>query len=60
MHVKVDENLCQGTGYCERIAPEVFELRGEVSQVVMVEPGAELAEKVQEAEDLCPARAISQ
>lgn len=59
MRVRVDEELCQASGYCERIAPQAFVLTAEVAEVLIGDPtDAELIEQVQEAESSCPARAI--
>ena len=60
--VSVDPRACALQGYCERIAPEVFELRaGERASHVRRETveGAELEALVEEAEAACPTRAIT-
>jgi len=59
MFVRVDEQLCQGTGYCVRLAPSVFRLEGGVARVLVADPGPELAERLEEAESVCPSGAIS-
>jgi ferredoxin len=59
--VSVDPQQCALQGYCERIAPDVFELRdGETTVHVLRESvdGAELEELLEEAEASCPTRAI--
>lgn len=59
MRVKVDPVACARTGYCAKIAPEVFELRQYGSaQVVHEDAPPELAELIFEAEELCPTKAI--
>lgn len=59
MKVEVDEMLCQGTGYCVRVAPELFELVDGIAKVLVVDPDPSLADKVNEAERICPSRAIT-
>lgn len=59
MRVEVDEIVCQGTGYCQRIAPEVFEVVNGIATVLVGDPGEELHDKVDEAERICPSRAIT-
>lgn len=59
MRVEVDEMVCQGTGYCARIAPEVFEVVDGIAKVLAVDPDPSLADKVDEAERICPSRAIT-
>lgn len=59
MRVEVDATICQGTGYCQRIAPDVFEVVDGVARVLVVDPDPELHEAVDEAERLCPSRAIT-
>ncbi len=59
MKVAVDEALCSGCGLCTDICPEVFELGDEVARVINANPGADLADKVTEAEQGCPSGAIS-
>ncbi|MEQ8718930.1 MAG: ferredoxin [Acidimicrobiales bacterium] len=59
MRVEVDEIVCQGTGYCQRIAPEVFEVVDGIAKVLVSDPGEELHDKVDEAERICPSRAIT-
>lgn len=58
MDVHIDARLCQGTGYCERVAPAVFRVVDGIAQVTGT-PGPDQLEAVEEAERLCPSRAIS-
>jgi ferredoxin len=57
MRVTVDEELCVGTGRCEMICPEVFEV-DLVAEVKDEHPDPSLHERVREAADACPTRAI--
>ena len=62
VRVAVDENLCQGIGYCERTCPTVFtvdkaKLMAVIKMPVVDDPA--LIEQVQLAEQTCPTRAIS-
>ena len=60
MKVSVDFDLCASTGACMQVCPEVFEVRSDgYLYVLQDEPGAELADKVNEAADMCPTGAIS-
>lgn len=56
--IHVDERVCQGTGYCERIAPEIFRVVDGIAQVIST-PGPDQNDAVEEAERLCPSRAIT-
>lgn len=59
MRPEVDHTLCIGDGICADICPEVFELRDDnLAYVINENPGADLADKVQEAADACPTSAI--
>ncbi len=58
MKVKVDENVCVGTGNCELACPAVFKVVNGVSKVqVEVVPKGEEA-NAREAVDGCPVSAI--
>ncbi|MDD2817758.1 MAG: ferredoxin [Candidatus Nanopelagicales bacterium] len=60
MKVAIDVDLCQGHGRCYEIAPEVFtdDDRGR-GELLMVEIPADLQEKVRQAVNTCPERAIT-
>jgi ferredoxin len=57
--VSVDRSVCQGTGYCEHLLPQVFRVGadGHASVQRHLETDAEI-ELAREAEDICPTRAI--
>ena len=60
MLVRVDEQMCQGTGYCVRVVPEVFEVRDGIARVVLDGPyDDDLVGRLNEAESFCPSGAIS-
>ncbi|MGI9623941.1 MAG: ferredoxin [Acidimicrobiales bacterium] len=59
LHVQIDARICQGTGYCARIAPDVFEVQGRVGVVLEPHPDPEHEAVMEEAATLCPTRAIS-
>jgi ferredoxin len=59
MKAKVDESLCDGTGICESICPEVFELQGDVAKVIVDEVPKDAEDSAREAEQSCPVDAIS-
>ncbi len=59
LHVTVDHQQCQGVGYCERVAPEVFRLGDDaLSHVIDPHPPESERDAVEEAATLCPSRAI--
>ncbi len=59
LHVKIDDKICQGTGYCARLAPAVF-AEGDLTGVVIdAHPPADQEELLEEAATLCPTRAIT-
>jgi ferredoxin len=55
--VRVERELCIGSGYCVRFAPAVFRLDDEEIAVVVDEEGGTDAERAKAA-DSCPAGAI--
>lgn len=57
MKIKVDRNLCIGAGTCSVIAPEVFELDGELKAVVK-DPNGAAEDKIIDAAKSCPVLAI--
>ena len=60
MKVAIDVDLCQGHGRCYEIAPEVFtdDDRGR-GELLMVDVPADLQDKVRQAANTCPERAIT-
>ncbi len=59
MQVKVDPDLCEGHGKCEKTAPAVFELRDDdLSYVLMDDIPESERENVKNAVRLCPRQAI--
>jgi ferredoxin len=56
--VKVDEDLCIGSGSCEQICPDVFKVIEGRSKVQVDEVPPNLEEAVREAVDACPMVAI--
>ena len=58
MKVSIDTAACHGTGYCARIAPDIFEVVDSVAVIKVAVVATEFEKIVYEAEVLCPARAI--
>jgi ferredoxin len=60
MKVTVDFDLCASTGACVQVCPEVFEVRSDgYLYIIMEKPGPELADKLNEAAEMCPTAAIT-
>ena len=60
MKIVVDYDLCTSNAVCMGIAPEVFEVRDDGFMYVLNDsPGAEMADKMNEAVASCPNSAIS-
>jgi len=60
MKIVVNRDLCESNGVCVRRAPEVFAVDEEERlQVLMEQPGPELADKVKQAVKRCPKAALS-
>ncbi|WP_411139095.1 ferredoxin [Streptomyces sp. C10] len=61
MKITVDQDRCVGAGMCAMTAGEVFAQHESDGLVVlrMTEPPEQLADHVEEAEQLCPSRAIT-
>ncbi len=59
-NLRVDREICQGTGYCVRISTELFELEDSMHAKVLIDaPPIEFEEEILEAATLCPTRAIT-
>ena len=59
-NLRINREICQGTGYCVRISPELFKLEDSMqAKVLITEPPAEFEEEILEASTLCPTRAIT-
>ena len=57
--VQVDRERCVGSGVCESLAPDVFEIDDDgVLQVHREEPAADELDDVRDAVQQCPARAL--
>ena len=60
MKIRVDLDRCIGSGSCEMLAPDVFEVSDEgLCQVLVAEAGSEPESTVHRAIESCPTRAIS-
>ncbi len=59
MRIVFEVDKCIGSGNCEMLAPDVFEVREDmVCNVLIEEPGPELAEDAEMAVEACPTRAL--
>ena len=59
LYVKIDDKICQGTGYCVRLAPHVFDVQGGLGMVIDRHPPGEQEALLEEVATLCPTRAIT-
>lgn len=59
MNVKVDQDMCIGSGNCEATAPEIFVVKNGKSHVKVSNVPADQEDKVKKAVDGCPSGAIS-
>lgn len=60
MKLSVDRALCQATGMCTGLAPDVLELDETGSLVLLDEhPGTEIEEDVRDAVRSCPVQALT-
>ena len=58
--VEVDRGLCVGSGSCEMLAPDVFEVDDEgILAVLEPEPGDDDVPAVRDAVQACPTRALT-
>ncbi|MBM3140748.1 MAG: ferredoxin [Chloroflexi bacterium] len=58
MRVRVDPDRCEGNLRCQNAAPEVFEVRDDLSHVLLDDVPEALRHKVERAIRLCPRQAI--
>jgi ferredoxin len=57
--IMVDRGECEANAVCEGILPEVFQVNDDDElQILNEHPPADLLDKVQEAVDMCPKRAL--
>ncbi|MGD0701300.1 MAG: ferredoxin [Trebonia sp.] len=60
MKITVDQSLCEATGMCTGLAPDLFELDEEGTiHLLDSEPGEELRSAVEQAVRNCPMAAIT-
>jgi ferredoxin len=61
MRISIDSEACMGTGFCGRIAPQLFRLDDTklLSVVLQADVPPELEDSAREAETACPAAAIT-
>ncbi len=58
MRVEIDEVACIGCGLCPQIAPGVFQMEGEIAEVIVNAVPEDEEEEVQQAAESCPTEAI--
>ncbi len=57
--IVVDRDECEANAVCEGILPEVFQVdENDELHILNEHPPAELLDRVQEAVDMCPKRAL--
>ena len=57
--VRVDVQLCSRFGFCEHVAPDVFQLRGDGQLSYVPKVRVEQSDAVRRAIEICPTRAIT-
>jgi ferredoxin len=58
LEIRIDRDVCMGSGNCMFWAPDTFDL-DEDGYAVVVDPGATVEEKLKIAAEGCPTGAIS-
>lgn len=58
MSIIIDVYECNGCGSCVEICPEVFAMNDEGDKAVLLDPEAEVTEKVEEAAAYCAQKCI--
>lgn len=59
MRLEYDKSRCEGFGFCEEVAPEVFQMDDDGDLVVLrYDIPTELEDKVQAATRVCPVAAL--
>ena len=58
LEVRVDAQRCEGTGFCARVGPHLFELHDGLAVPRADRVDEQDAELLAEAETLCPTQAI--
>ncbi|MEN8190919.1 MAG: ferredoxin [Thermodesulfobacteriota bacterium] len=56
--ISIDVYECNGCGSCVEICPEVFVMDESGEKATLIEPDAEITEKVEEAAAYCPQECI--
>ena len=59
MKVTVNQDACEGHAKCQGAAPEVFEVRDDLSTVILDPVPESLRPQVERAVRLCPRQAIT-
>lgn len=59
MTTKIDPDLCTGCELCTTIAPDVYQMDGDIAKVISSEVPAGQEDAVNEAIDSCPGTAIT-
>ena len=59
MKVVVDKDVCIGCGLCVQVAPDVYEMQGEIALVKAGEIPAAQAADAKSAAEQCPVSAIA-
>ena len=60
MQISLEVDKCIGSGSCEMLAPEVFEVGDDgLAKLLDASPGSDMESKVRAAQESCPTQAIA-
>lgn len=59
MKIHIDEDKCTGHGVCEGLAPDVFEIRGDLAYLLVEDVPESMRSIMQDSCDQCPVEALT-
>lgn len=58
MKIHIDEDKCTGHGVCEGLAPDIFEIRGDLAYLLVEDVPESMRSIMQDSVDQCPVEAL--